>query len=75
MGTVTSMDDHRPHVTITTQTNAVHVIPLSLFEAIARGQLTVDALDMRDNIMRAVIAEWMDLIGVNGAEALREIEG
>lgn len=74
MGAVVSMDDYRPHVTITTQANTVHVIPISLFEAIARGQLTVDALDMRDIIMRAVIAEWMDLIGVNGAQALREIE-
>lgn len=75
MGTVTSLDDHRPHVSITTQANTVHVIPVAFFEAVARGQLTVDHLDGRDEIMRVIVAGWLDYIGVEGAEALREIEG
>lgn len=74
MGTVISLDDHRPHITITTQANSVHVIPVAFFEAVARGQLTVDDLDRRDEIMRLIIAEWLDLIGVEGAESLREMD-
>jgi hypothetical protein len=68
------MDNHRPHVTMRTQADRVHVIPLSMFEGIAKGSLTVDCLDDRDELMRLIVAEWMDHIGVIGAEALREIE-
>ena len=74
MGTVTSMDDHRPHVTVTTHANVAHVIPVAFFEAVARGQLTVDDLDGRDEIMRIVIAEWLEHIGVEGAWKLREMD-
>ena len=74
MGTVISLDDRRPHITITTQGNAVHVIPVAFFEDVARGKLTVDALDCRDEIMRLIIAEWLDLIGVDGAWRLRQMD-
>ena len=74
MGTVTRLDDHRPHVAIITQANAVHVISVAFFEAVARGELTVDDLDGRDEILRIVIAEWLEHIGVDGAWKLREMD-
>jgi len=74
MGTVTSLDDHRPHFTIRTQKNRVHVIPAALFVGIAKGELTVDCLDCRDELMSLIMAEWLDFHGLKGAEDLRVIE-
>lgn len=75
MGSVISLDEHRPHVTLTTQANTVHVIPVAFFEAVARGQLTVDDLDCRrDQILRLVVAEWLESIGVTDAWKLREMD-
>lgn len=74
MGAVTSMDDHRPHLTMRTQKNRVHVIPASVFVGIAKGELTVDCLDDRDELMSLIVAEWLDFHGLEGAEELRAIE-
>lgn len=74
MGAVTSIDDHRPHFTMHTQKGRAHVIPASVFVGIAKGELTVDCLDDRDEIMSLVVAEWLDFHGLEGAEDLRVIE-
>jgi hypothetical protein len=75
MSNVTSMDDHRPHMTMRTQRDRVHVIPASVFVGIAKGDLTVDCLDDRDELMSLIVAEWLDFHGLEGAEYLRVIEG
>lgn len=74
MGTVTSLDDHRPHFTMRTQKGRVHVIPAALFVGIAKGELNVDCLDDRDELMSLIVAEWLDFHGLEGAEDLRVIE-
>ncbi len=74
MGAVTSLDDHRPHLTMHTQKDRVHVIPASVFVGIAKGELTVDCLDDRDELMSLIVAEWLDFHGLHGAEDLRVIE-
>ena len=74
MGTVTCLDDHRPHLTMCTQRDRVHVIPASVFVGIAKGELTVDCLDGRDELMSLIVAEWLDYHGLEGAEDLLVIE-
>jgi len=74
MGTVTSIDDYRPHFTMRTQRDRVHIVPAAVFEGIARGQLTVDCLDDRDELLSLIVAEWLDFHGLHGAEELRVIE-
>lgn len=74
MGTVTNMDDHRPHLTMRTQRSRVHVIPASVFVGIAKGELTVDCLDDRDELLSLIVAEWLDFHGLGGAEDLLAIE-
>lgn len=75
MGQVVTLDDHRPHVTIRTHKNRHHVIPAAVFEKIARGELSIDSFgDDRDALVRVIVAEWCESIGLNGAIALREME-
>ncbi|HCF1982861.1 hypothetical protein LZM27_19075 [Pseudomonas aeruginosa] len=74
MAEIIDLDTRRSHVTITTHSNKAHVVPLSVFESIARGNMTVDTLDHRDELMRVIVAEWMGSLGVHGADALRVIE-
>jgi len=74
MGTITSLDDHRQHMTMHTQRDRAHVIPASVFVGNAKGELTVDCLDDRDELMSLIVAEWLDFHGLEGAEELRVIE-
>jgi len=74
MGKIISLDERRPHITMTTHSGAVHVIPASVFVDIAKGRKSVDCLSFRDDLMRLVVAEWLHHIGLSDAEALREME-
>ncbi|MBN9403375.1 MAG: hypothetical protein J0I30_11275 [Burkholderiales bacterium] len=75
MGTVTSLDDARPHITITTLDGNVHVVPVAYFVDVAKGKQSIDTLDRRDAILRVIVAEWLEHIGAVECGALREIEG
>lgn len=75
MGDVTCLDDHRPHVTILTHKNRAHVIPAAVFEKIASGDLSIDSFgEDRNALVRVIVAEWLEHIGLNGAIKLRELE-
>lgn len=74
MGDVVILDSMRPHVTITDHARRVHVLPVATFTAIARGECSVDCLDDRDAILRVLVAEWLDHIGLHSAEQLREMD-
>lgn len=63
MGTISNLDDHRPHAVITTFAGDVHVIPVSFFKDLAEGRMTIDDLDHRDAIVQIIVAEWLDYIG------------
>lgn len=68
---VIQLDDHRPHLTITTHANKVHVIPLSFFMGVAKGRLPIDNLgEHRDAILRVVLGEWVSMIGLAEHEQL-----
>jgi len=75
MGTVTNLDDRRPHITITTLDGNAHVVPVAYFVDVAKGVQSIDSLDDRDAILRVVVAEWLEHIGAAEYGALREIEG
>lgn len=74
MGKVINLDERRPHITLNTQAGRVHVVPASVFVDIAKGDKTVDCLDYRDELLRLVVAEWLEHIGLYGAESLREVD-
>jgi hypothetical protein len=75
MGEVISLSDHRPHLTILTHKNQGHVIPAVVFEKIVRGELSIDSFgEDRDPLMRVIIAEWLEYVGLEGATKLREME-
>lgn len=63
MTKVAQMDDHRPHVGIPTPDGNAHVLPVSLLEDIAAGRRSIDDLDDRDQIVRAIIGDWLRHIG------------
>lgn len=56
---VTNMGDYRPHISIVTPDGNAHVCPVAMFEDIAAGNLSIDDIDDRDQIIRAVIADWL----------------
>lgn len=56
---VTSIDAHRPHIALVTPDGNAHVCPVRMFEDIAAGKLSIDDIDDRDQIIRAVIADWL----------------
>lgn len=59
MPTVTNIDDHRPHLSLQTPDGNAHVIPVAMFQRIADGTLSVDNIDDRDQVLRAVIKDWL----------------
>lgn len=76
MGTVKNLDDARPHLTVTLHDGRPVVSPVSLWVGIAKGTRTVDALaELRDPMLRIVVAEWLEHVGAVGYGELREIEG
>lgn len=68
---VIQLDDHHPHLTLTTHANKVHVIPLSFFMGVAKGRLPIDNLgEHRDAILRVVLREWVSMMGLAEPEQL-----
>lgn len=57
-GEVTDIDDHRPHLVLTTAA-ASNVIPVALAEEWARGTKPLPD----DEILRRIILEWLCFIG------------
>lgn len=62
MDNVIDMVDHKPHVGIHTPDGNVHVMPVAMLQNIADGKMSIDEVADRDQIVRAVIAEWLRLI-------------
>lgn len=61
---IISMDDHRPHIVIPTDT-AQHVYPLSYFQDFVKGK-RVEPIPA--DVMRAIVREWLsyEVVGSNG---------
>jgi len=62
MDNIIDMADHKPHVGIYTPDGNVHVMPVAMLQNIADGKMSIDEVADRDQIMRAIIAEWLRLI-------------
>lgn len=74
MGKVINLQDHKPHITIITHANCERTIPVSVFADICKGRKTVNCLEDSDAVVRVIIAEWLEHIGVPDAENLRAFE-
>ncbi|MDL4860789.1 hypothetical protein NPJ88_000430 [Halomonas elongata] len=62
MPTVTDIDDFRPCTILTAPNGDAHIIPLVVFQRIANGTLSVDDIDNRDQVLRAVIKDWLETL-------------
>lgn len=62
MGNVIDMADHKPHVGIFTPDGNTHVMPVSMLQNIAEGTMSIDDVADGDQIIRAIIAEWLRMI-------------
>lgn len=62
MDNVIDMADRKPHAAIFTPDGNAHVVPISMLKNIADGKMSIDEVADRDQIVRAIIAEWLRLI-------------
>lgn len=62
MDNVIDMAEHKPHVVISTPDGNAHVMPVSMLERICDGRMSIDDVADRDQIVRAVFAEWLRFI-------------
>ncbi|HDY9175587.1 hypothetical protein H8L45_09355 [Klebsiella pneumoniae] len=65
MGEVVSIESRKPNVCVQTPDGNVHVLPVSMLQKIADGEMSIDDVAERDQIIRAIIAEWLRLIHGN----------
>lgn len=56
---VVYFEDYMPHVSVFSDVGDIHIIPLSLMKKIASGSMSIDELDDRDAIVRAIIGGWL----------------
>ena len=62
MGTVHNLDDYREHVVLVDQVGNAHVVPLSLLEAVAKGETSLKDLGGWEVLVRVIIEEWIEFI-------------
>lgn len=62
MDNVIDIEDHKPHVGIFTPDGNAHVMPVSMLQNIADGKMSIDDVSDRDQIVRAIVAEWLRFI-------------
>ena len=58
VGSITNIDDRKPHVCVSVDSGDVHVVPVSLIEDWASGSVKPDY-----DVLKAIIAEWLSIIG------------
>jgi hypothetical protein len=56
---IVDIDDHRPHLTLSTLDGNVHCMPVSLIEDWIAGRPRVTDADDWEIVMRSVLAEWL----------------
>lgn len=55
MSEVTNLDEFRPHITVETADNKVHVVPVSLVVEWSNSVYKVPA-----DILKVIITDWLD---------------
>lgn len=53
------LDDNRKHVNVEDIDNNIHVIPLSVFNDIITGKISVIDLEDYEKIIPVIISEWL----------------
>ena len=56
---VVSIDDAKPHMTVTGIDDTVHLIPEEFFLDVMKGNISLKELEDFDIIMPVIIAEWI----------------
>lgn len=58
MGSVTDINEFKPHLTVTTLDGNVHVMPVELIESVAQGKIKASQLEDMDEVIQLIFHEW-----------------
>jgi len=59
MGNIISLSEHQPHIVIETK-NGVHVLPISLIQKVANGQIDITEIDQYEEICQTVFGVFLE---------------
>ena len=59
MGRLLSIQKNLPHLVIKTSDGIAHVVPRSVLERFASGRLPLSEIDDGEEILQAIIADWL----------------
>lgn len=59
MGKLVEAANYRPHVMIEIETGDCHVLPVSVLEKFASGEMPLSEIDDGEKIIRAIIKDWL----------------
>jgi hypothetical protein len=60
---VINLDDHRDHLTIVDTEGEAHTIPVSFFDSVAAGRVSIDNLgSKKEKLLPVIIGEWVRLL-------------
>ncbi|MBY5942315.1 hypothetical protein KUW00_15655 [Halomonas sp. DP5N14-9] len=61
MTRITELNDHRAHYCIPTPDGKAHVVPEAMIENIISGKISIDDVDDRDQVIRAILKDWLNI--------------
>lgn len=64
MSTVTRIDDYIDRIEIHTENGDTHLIPISVFRAVASGRLTVNRISDFIPIYQEITRQWLEQFGL-----------
>lgn len=63
MAKVINLDDHRDHLTIVDIEGKAHTIPVSFFDDVAAGRVSIENLvKKKEKLLPVIIGEWVKLL-------------
>lgn len=62
MDNVINMSSHKPHMVIPTPDGNAHVMPVSMLHDIAQGRVSIDEIEGKEQVIRAIVAEWLRVV-------------
>jgi hypothetical protein len=58
---VTHIEDHKPHLTVNCG-ETVHVIPVSLIEAVIAGKKDFTQIDDWEDLLKTILRDWINSV-------------
>lgn len=59
MGKVVDLSEYRPHISMSCPDGNVHIVPIALLDDIVDGNRSIDDIEDRDQVIRAILADWL----------------